>query len=93
MHLPFSTDDLKTDVFFRKKSHHQGTCIPLSMQRCYSLFLCFEYCTLNTLNNILLKINFSFNVKLRVPEYFTVLKVEVIQNAFALEFMFGGKLI
>lgn len=49
------------------------------MQHCYSLFLCFEYCTLNTLNNILLKINFSFNVKLRVPEYFTVLKVEVIQ--------------
>lgn len=58
-----STDDLKTAVFFRKKSLHQGTCTPLSMQHCYSLFLCFEYCTLNTLNTILLKINFSFNVK------------------------------
>lgn len=45
------------------------------MQHCYALFLCFEYCT-NTLNKILLKIKFSFRVKLRVPEYFSILKVE-----------------
>lgn len=45
------------------------------MQHCYALFLCFEYCT-NTLNKILLKIKFSFKVKLRVPEYFSILKVE-----------------
>lgn len=32
---------------------------------------------------------FLFNVKLRVPEYFTILKVEVMQNCF----MFGGRLI
>ena len=53
MHLPFSTNDLKTDILFRKKSHHQGTCILLSMQHCYSLFLCFEYCTLNTLKTLI----------------------------------------
>lgn len=46
------------------------------MQHCYALFLCFEYCTLNTLNKILLKIKFLFKVKLRVPEYFSILKVE-----------------
>lgn len=54
------------------------------------LFLCLEYCIPNTLNKILLKIKFSFNVKLRVPEYFTILKVEVVQNAC---FMFGGRLM
>lgn len=46
------------------------------MQHCYALFLCFAYCIPNTLNKILLKIKFSFKVKLRVPEYFSILKVE-----------------
>lgn len=93
--LPFSTDDLKIEVLIRRKSlsvrelvyHYLCSIVKVW------LFLCFEYDFPNILNKSLLRINFSCNVQVTVIEYFSTLKVIVIKNAHALEFVVGNRLI
>lgn len=87
--LPFSTDDLKIKVLDRRKSlsvrelvYHYLCSIVIVW-----LFLCFEYDFPNALNKIFLRINFSCNVQVTVIEYFSTLKMIVIKNAHAFEFM------